>query len=134
MDFLAPLMYDVFNIDMWKFKMSAYFKALRLHVYLATTKKSYLGNDKYLEANTKAIEALRHTLSKDQFSMVSHCDSAFALWNTLTFSEQQTTNNMEREAIVDESDEACYMVQGIDSLEVNSDTQLDDSATSSCDD
>ena len=31
--------------------MSAYLKTLGLHVYLATTKKSYLGNDKYLEAN-----------------------------------------------------------------------------------
>ena len=41
---------------------------------------------------------------------------------------------MEREAIVDESDEACYMVQGIDSLEVHSDTHLDDSACLSCDD
>jgi len=52
-------MYDVYNIDMWKFKMSAYLKALGLHVYLAATKKSYLGNDKYLEANTQALHALR---------------------------------------------------------------------------
>ena len=44
-------MYVVSNIDMWKFKMSAYLKALELHVYLATTKKSYLGNDKHIEAN-----------------------------------------------------------------------------------
>ena len=46
-------MYDVFNIDMWKFKMSAYLKALGLHVYLVTTKKSYLGNDKHIEANAQ---------------------------------------------------------------------------------
>ena len=52
-------MFDVSNIDMWKFKMSAYLKVLGLHVYLATTKKSYFGNDKYLEANTQAIDALR---------------------------------------------------------------------------
>ena len=52
MDFLTPSMYDVFNIDMWKFKMSAYLKALGLHVYLATTKKLYADNGKYLEANT----------------------------------------------------------------------------------
>ena len=64
MDFLVPLMYDVSSIDMRKFKMSAYLKALRLHVYLATTKISYIGNDKYLEANTQAIDALKHTLSK----------------------------------------------------------------------
>ena len=29
--------------------MSAYLKALGLRVYLATIKKSYIGNDKYLE-------------------------------------------------------------------------------------
>ena len=45
-------MYDVSNIDMWKFKMSAYLKALELNVYLATTKKSYVDNGKHLEANT----------------------------------------------------------------------------------
>ena len=55
--------------------MSAY----KLHVYLTTTKKSYLGNDKYLEANAQAIEALQHTLSKDYPFSISHCDSAFAV-------------------------------------------------------
>ena len=65
MNFLAPPMYDVSNIDMWKFKMNAYLKALGLHVYLTTTKKSYLRNDKYIEANTQALEVLRLTLSKD---------------------------------------------------------------------
>jgi len=57
-------MYDVSNINMWKFKMSAYLKALGLHVYLATIKKTYFGNDKYMEANAHALEAFRHTLSK----------------------------------------------------------------------
>ena len=51
MDFLAPPLYDVSNIDIWKFKISAYLKALGLNVYLATTKKSYFGNYKYLGAN-----------------------------------------------------------------------------------
>ena len=55
MDFLASLMYDVSNIDMWKFKMIAYLKALGLHVYLATTKKSYVDNDKYLELMHKSL-------------------------------------------------------------------------------
>ena len=67
MDFLALPMYDVSNIDMSKFKMSAYLKALGLHVYLATTKKSYLDNDKHIEANTQVLEALKHTLSKEFF-------------------------------------------------------------------
>ena len=51
MDYLSPPMYDISNIDMWKFKMSVYLKALELHVYHSTTKKSYLGNDKHIEAN-----------------------------------------------------------------------------------
>ena len=48
MDYLAPPMFDVSNIDMWKFKMSMYLKTLRMHVYLAATKKSYLDNSKYI--------------------------------------------------------------------------------------
>ena len=63
--------------------MSAYLKTLGLHVYLATTKKSYVDDGKHLEANTQALEALRHTLSKDDLFIVSHGDSAFAVWNTL---------------------------------------------------
>ena len=50
MDYLAPPMFDVSNIDMWKLKMSMYLKILGMHVYLATTKKSYLGNNKHIEA------------------------------------------------------------------------------------
>ena len=65
-------MYDVSNINMWKFKMSIYLKALGLHVYLATTKKSYVDNDKYLEVNAQAIDALKHTLSKEQIFLISH--------------------------------------------------------------
>ena len=44
--------------------MSAYLKALGLHVYLATTKKSYIDNDKYLEANPQAIRHLSTRLVK----------------------------------------------------------------------
>ena len=84
--------------------MSAYLKALRLLVYLATIKKSYLGNDKYIEANTQTLQALRHTLSKDHLSIVSHCDSAFTVWNILTSPELQTINNVEKESSREESD------------------------------
>jgi len=59
--------------------MSAYLKALGLHVYFVATKKSYLGNDKHIEANTQALQALRYTLRKEHHSIVSHCDSAFAV-------------------------------------------------------
>jgi len=55
-----------------------------MHVYLTTSKKSYLGNNKHIEANAQTQEALRRTLSKDYFFMVSHYDSTFVVWNTLT--------------------------------------------------
>jgi len=90
--------------------MSAYLKALGLHVYLATTKKTYFGNDKYIEANAQALDALKHILSKEYLCMVSHCGSAFAVWNTLTSPKEQTTNILERESRGDQSDQACFMV------------------------
>ena len=65
-------MYDVSNIDMWKFKMCAYFKTLRMHVYLATIKKSYVDKGKYLETNVETMDALNHTLSKEHIFLVSH--------------------------------------------------------------
>ena len=114
--------------------MRAYLKALGLHIYLATTKKFYLDNDKHIEVNAQAIDALMHTLSKEQFSLISHYDSAFTVWNTLTSPELQTINYVGKEPFVDDSNETCYMVQGIDSLEVHSDTHIDDSASSSNDD
>ena len=105
-----------------------------MHVFLAATKNSYLGNSKQIEANAHALDALRQILSKDYLFMVFHCDSAFAVWNTLTSPELQTTNYVEKEPLMDESEQTCYMVQGNDSLEINSDTQLDDCASSSNDD
>ena len=59
MDYFAPPMFDVSNIDMWKIKMSIYLKTLGLHVFLAATKKSYLDNNKHIEVNAQALEALR---------------------------------------------------------------------------
>ena len=58
-----------------------------MRVYLAATKKSYLGNSKHIEANAQALMALRNTLSKYYLTMISYCDSAFAVWNTLTSPE-----------------------------------------------
>ena len=72
-------------------------------------------------------------LNKEYLCMVSNCDSAFAVWNTLTSSKLQFPIQMEKKSSEDECDQRCYMVQGNDSLEVHSDTQLD-SATSSFDD
>ena len=98
-----------------------YLKILGLHVFLAPTKKSYLGNSKHIEANAQALEALRSTLNKEYLMIVSNCDSAFAVWNTLTSSELQTPNIVEDESS-GESEQQCYMVQGNDSLEVYSES------------
>ena len=57
--------------------MSAYLKALGLHVYLAITKSSYISNGKYIEANAQVLIALRQSLCKDYLTMISHCDSTF---------------------------------------------------------
>ena len=64
--------------------MPIYLKALGMHVYLVTTKKAYLDNDKYIEANAQSLEALRHILNKYYLSIIFHCDFAFTVWNTLT--------------------------------------------------
>jgi len=52
----------------------------------------------------------------------------------IDLSKLQTTNNVEKESSGEESDQVCFMVQGNDSLEVHSETYLDDSASSSGDD
>ena len=70
-----------------------------MHVCLATTKKSYIDNGKYLEANAQAMDALKHTVSKKHLSLISHCDSAFAVWNTLISHEEQASHDVKRESI-----------------------------------
>ena len=82
MDYLAPPMFDVSNIDVWKIKMSLYLKTIGLHVFHAATKKSYLGNSKHIEAYAQALTTLRSMLNKEYIFMVSHWDFAFAVWNT----------------------------------------------------
>ena len=85
-----------------------YIKTLGLHVFLAATKKSYLGNSKHIEANAQALEALRSTLNKEYLSMISICDSAFAVWNTLTSSKFQLPIQTEDESS-GESEQQCYL-------------------------
>ena len=63
MDFMTPPMFDILNLQTWKVKMSLYLKALGIHVYFVTIKESYFVNGKNLEANAKAIHALKSTLS-----------------------------------------------------------------------
>ena len=46
-----------------------------MHVFLATTKKSYLGKDRHIEANAQALDALKHSLSKEYLcNSVEHFD------------------------------------------------------------
>ena len=112
-----------------------YLKTLGLHVFLAATKKCYLGDRKHIGANAQALEAIRSTLPKDYLLCVSNFDSAFVVWNklTTTTSELQLQIQQEEETSGESEPQQCYTVQGNDSLEVHSDTQLD-SASSSCDD
>ena len=60
-----------------------YLKALRIHVYLATVKDSYYLNGKNLEANAKALHALKSILNDDYLSRVSNFDSTFIICSTL---------------------------------------------------
>ena len=56
---------------------------------------------------------------------ISHCDSAFVVWNTLTSPKLQTINFVKKESSGDKADQACFMAQGNDSLEVHLETHLD---------
>ena len=62
--------------------------------------------------------------------LVSNYDSAFAVWNKLTTSKLQLPIQPEEESS-GESEPQCFMVQGNDSLEVYSESQLDDNDASS---
>ena len=83
MNFMTPPMFDILNIQNCKIKMSMYLKAVGIHVYFVTIKDSYCLNDKHLEANAKAIHALKSTLNDEYLSKVTNFDSAFVVWNTL---------------------------------------------------
>ena len=74
MDFMSPPTFDILNIQIWKVKMSLYLKALGIHVYFATIKYSYCWNGKNLEANAKAIHALKSTLNDDYLCRVANFD------------------------------------------------------------
>ena len=110
-------MFDISRLDIWKVKMSCYLKTLGLHVFLAATKKCYLGNSNHIGANALALEAIRSSLSKDYLMHVSNIDFAFTVWNilTTTTSKLQLPIQQEEESS-GESEQRCYMIQGNDSL------------------
>jgi len=80
---MTPPTFNILNIQTWKVKMSLYLKGLGIHVYLATIKDSYVSDSKYIEANAKAIHALKSTLNDDYLCRVVNFDSAFVVWNTI---------------------------------------------------
>jgi len=117
-----------------------YLKTLGLHVFLAATKRCYLGDCNHIGANAQALEAIRSTLPKEYLLRVSNLDSAFAVWNKLTTttntSKLQVQIQQEEESSGESEPQQCYMVQGNDSLEVHSEPHLDsdDDASSSSND
>jgi len=94
MNFLAPPIFDVNNIQTCKFKMSAYLETLSINVYLVTTKELNLKNTKYLEANAHGIITLKKTINNNHISWISNCVFAFAVWNTLISLGQLISNDM----------------------------------------
>ena len=113
MDFMSPPTFDILNIQIWKVKMSLYLKALGIHVYLASTNDSYVNNSKNLEANAKAVHALKSTLNNDYLSRVSNFDSAFVVWNTLiSLGEKDQYYAGSDSDVGSNTSNLCYMVQG----------------------
>ena len=76
---MSPPMFDILNFQNWKVKMFMYLKALGIHVYLVTIQDPYFINDKHLEANAKAINALKSTLNDDYLSRVFNLDLIFVV-------------------------------------------------------
>ena len=111
MDFMSPPTFDILNIQTWKVKMSLYLKGLRIHVYLGTTKDSYVSNSKYNEANSKAIHPLKSTLNDDYLFRVANLDSTFVVWNTIvSLGEQEQYYAGSDSDVGSEAFNVCYMV------------------------
>ena len=120
-------MFDILNIQIWKGKMLMYLKALGIHVYLATTNNAYCLNGKNIEANAKAIHALKSTLNDDYLSRVANLDLAFVVWNTLiSLGENDQYYARSDSDVGSDVSNKCYMVQGDNPLEVNTESELDD--------
>ena len=118
-------MFDILNIQIWKVKMSLYLKALGIHVYLATTNDAYCLNGKNIEANAKALHAIKSTLNDDYLSRISNIDSAFVAWNIITsLGEKDLYYAGSDSDVGSDTSNACFMVQGDDPLEVNSESDV----------
>ena len=126
MDFMSPPTFDILNIQIWKVKMSLYLKALGFHVYLATTNDSYV-NSKNIEANSKALHALKSTLNDEYLFRVSNDDSAFIAWNIITsLGEKDLYYAGSDSDVGSDTSNAYYMVQGDNPLEVTTESEVED--------
>ena len=125
-------MFDISKLDIWKAKMSSHLKALGSRVYQVITKETYPNDSKHKKANALALKTLRASLNENFLYVFAHYDSAFTVWSILTSPELSRIINKLRRSRRDKSDEHCLMVQGKNSLEVQLDSQLDDSSSSYC--
>jgi len=73
-------------------------KAPSIYVYFATIKNSYCLNGKRLEANVKAIHAIKSTLNDDYLSRISNIESAFVVWNTICSLGEQIPNEKDSDS------------------------------------
>ena len=104
-----------------------YLKGLCIHVYLATIKDSYCLNGKHIEANEKAIHALKSTLNDDYLCRVANLDSVFIFWNTIVSLDEQEQYYAGSDSDVgSDISNVCYMVQGDNPLKVNSESELEE--------
>ena len=126
----SPPMFDFSRHNIWKANMSSHLKTLGHLVYQATTKKSYPNDSKHKKANALALKTLRASLDKDLLHVFAHYDSAFTVWSIMTSPELPKIIDRMRRYRRDKSDEHFLMVQGMNSLEVQSDSQIDDSSSS----
>ena len=108
---MTPPMFDIFNIQIWKVKMSMYLNALGIYAYFATIKDSYCLNINNLEANAKALHAFRSTLNDEYYLGLLILIRLFVIWNTLVSlcEQKQYYSGSDSD---DESDASniCYMV------------------------
>ena len=107
--------------------MSLYLKALGIHVYLAISNNAYCLNGKNIEANAKAFHTLKSTLNNDYLCRVANIDSAFVVWNLLNSLGENDQYYVGSDSDVgSDISNKCYMVQGDNPLEVNTESELDD--------
>ena len=127
MDFMSPPTFDILNIQIWKLKMSLFLKGLGLSVYLATTNKEYCLNGKNIEANAKAINALKSTLNDDYLFRVANIDSAFVVWNIITsLGEKDLYYAGSDSDVGSDTSNLYHMVQGDNPLEVSTESEVEE--------